>query len=680
MSIKNSVTMIKGIGPKKASALAKVKIHSIEDFLYYYPRDYEDRRQIKAIGSLCNEDTALIRGKIIRLFSSGYGYTKKSILKLLVTDGTGEIEVLFFHSAYLKNTISKNVDYGFYGNVSSRGSGLQMVHPDFFKWDEEETTGILPIYPLTQGLTQGEMRNWQRIAQDFCQQIPEYLPLDLIRRNRLCSLQYALENIHFPEDLQRIKEAKYRLVFDELFLLQFGLLSVKNQLNKLPNGISFSKNIQSEDFIEKLPYELTVAQKRVIEEIYKDMESKKVMSRLIQGDVGSGKTVVAATAIYKAINSGYQAVLMAPTELLARQHYKSLKQAFQPFDIHVGLLTGSLGIKERKQVLTQVKTGAIQLLIGTHALIQPSVDFYRLGLVITDEQHRFGVNQRDLLSRKGENPDILVMTATPIPRTLAVILYGDLDLSIIDEMPPGRKQTITKTFTESGREKAYEFVRRQVADGHQAYIVAPLIEESINVDAKSAIQLYKELGNKFSNLEIRLLHGAMKQEEKDRIMEEFYSGQVHILVSTVVIEVGINVPNATVMLIENAERFGLSTLHQLRGRVGRGGEQSYCILITEGKTRMSKERAAILEKTDNGFVIAEKDLELRGPGEFFGVRQHGIPEFRLADLAKHIQILETVREEAQNLLEQDPDLIHKNHQNLKNKINITFKNIETLSI
>ncbi|MGI6727729.1 MAG: ATP-dependent DNA helicase RecG [Anaerovoracaceae bacterium] len=678
MYLNDDVTILKGIGPKKEAALNKIGIHTIKDFLYYFPKNYEDRREVRPIISLQEEETVLIRGKITA--ARTYTFGKKQTMKLIVGDNTGKIEVIFFHRAYLGKTFLKDRTYEFYGKVTSWANRLQIVQPDFNLWEEDNSPEILPVYPLTKEITQGNMRKWQKEVRVCIPELVDFIPTEIIYRNRLCSLQYAIENIHFPKEYQKIKEAKFRLIFDELFLLQIGLLYIKMRFNQIPNGISFSKNVTIENFITQLPFKLTGAQKRVINEIDKDMESNKVMNRLIQGDVGSGKTIVAASAIYKAVKSGYQAIMMAPTELLAQQHANGLREIFKPLGANVELLTGSLNLKKRHQVLANVKDGKTHLLVGTHAVIQSDVELNRLGLVITDEQHRFGVNQRELLSQKGENPDILVMTATPIPRTLAMILYGDLDLSIIDEMPPGRRAIITKVIEYNRRDSAYELVRKEVKEGHQAYIVAPLIEESAVLDVKSAINLYEELSKKFNNFNVKLLHGAMKQSEKDCIMKAFYMGTIDILVSTVIIEVGINVPNATIMLIENAERFGLATLHQLRGRIGRGKHQSYCILITEGKTELSKERVKILENSNDGFYIAEKDLELRGPGEFFGVRQHGIPELRIADLSKHIHILEMVRNEANNLLEKDPFLLQKKHQHLKKQIKKNFNNIDNISL
>ena len=512
------------------------------------------------------------------------------------------------------------------------------------------------------------MRKWQREAQESAKSAEEFLPEDIIRRHHLCSYAYALSNIHFPQDEIRFKEAKYRLIFDEMLVLQTGLFAVKAGSAEKKKGISFSREVDVSEYIDSLSYPLTSAQKRAVSEIIGNMESETVMNRLLQGDVGSGKTAVAEIAMFKAARSGFQAVLMAPTEILAKQHYDGIKNRFSAFGIETGFLSGSVNKKEREETLARLQEGRIAILIGTHAVIQPDVKFQNLGLVITDEQHRFGVNHRALLGEKGKNPDMLVMTATPIPRTLAVILYGDLDVSVIDELPPGRKKIITRAVDGNNRNAVYSFVRKQLEKGHQAYVVTSLIEDSETMTMHSAESVYTELSGVFEEFEVALLHGELKQKEKDQIMMRFAKGAIDVLVSTVVIEVGINVPNATVMVIENSERFGLAQMHQLRGRVGRGGIQSYCILIHEGKSEVARARAEIMESTADGFVIAEKDLELRGPGEFFGTRQHGLPDLQIANLIKHTALLETVKKEAVFILKEDPTLQSEKYAPLKAKI------------
>ncbi|MDD4565179.1 MAG: ATP-dependent DNA helicase RecG [Eubacteriales bacterium] len=675
----SKATALKGVGPKKSDYLIKLNIETIEDFLYFYPRDYEDRRRLRNINSLRDGNTALIKGKTTSMLKGRI--PGRQTLKLLIQDNTGSIEVVFFHGGYLAKTLKLNEEYLFYGKVSVNQGKLQMLHPDITKYEPDQKLAILPVYPLTSGVTQGEMRKWQKEAHEaYLPYMQEYLPEATITRNRLCGIHNAIENIHFPKDRKTLLQAKYRLIFEELLFLQTGLLAIKKKMTSIDKGISFSKEVTMDDFAASLPYTLTGAQQRVLNEIDLDMGSGKVMNRLVQGDVGSGKTILAAAAMYKAVKCGFQAVMMAPTELLAKQHFEDLKPLFVAHHIEVGFLSGSIPAKEKKDTLSKIESGEVDIIIGTHAVIQPNVKYASVGLVITDEQHRFGVNQRGILSKKGKNPDVLVMTATPIPRTLAVILYGDMDISIIDEMPPGRRKIIRTAVNEDGREAAYEFVRREVRKGRQAYIVAPLIEDSKYVDAKSALGLYDELKERFNEFPVAFLHGAMKQPDKDRIINELYTGKIRILISTVVIEVGINVPNATIMLIENAERFGLAQLHQLRGRVGRGNEQSYCILISEKGSAVSEERAEIMRTTSDGFLIAEKDLELRGPGEFFGIKQHGIPELKLADIVKHVKILNIVREEAEHILDNDALLIKEENVRFKNRIDKLFNNTESLNL
>ena len=679
------VSTIKGVGPKKQAALKKLDIETLEDFLSCYPRDYEDRSNKKKIDQLLDGESAYVTAKVMLIVKGGWRYGKKRTLKLLVEDETGQLEIVFFVQAgYLEKAFQQGVTYGFFGKViNSKQGRLQMTHPDFQKiedGEEGEENRILPVYPLVSGITQKDMRRWTRTALSMLNQFDDYLSPATLERNRLCDLSYALKNIHYPEDRNHYKEAKFRLVFDELMLLQTGLMMTRRKLEHQCSGISFSTNHKIEEFVRSLPYKMTGAQEHVLKEIEMDMESSKVMNRLVQGDVGSGKTAVAAAALYKAVKSGYQGVMMAPTEILATQHYEGLSAQFEPFGIKVGFLSGTVGAKDRRERLEQLKNGEIQILIGTHALIQEDVRFRNLGLVITDEQHRFGVNQRSLLGEKGDHPDTLVMTATPIPRTLAVVLYGDLDISVIDELPPGRKPVTTRALNGKQRDMAYDFMEKEIRKGRQAYVVAPLIEESGQLNARSATELYEELQMKYPHVTSALLHGAMKQKEKDEIMAEFYAGKIQLLVSTVVIEVGINVPNATMMIIENAERFGLAQLHQLRGRVGRGEHQSYCLLISENESAISKQRAEIMASTNNGFVIAEEDLRLRGPGEFFGVRQHGVPELKLADLGKHAKILSAARNEAQFILREDPTLEREENQPLKQRIQKVFHQVEELRL
>lgn len=679
MNLQDNISSLKGIGPKKESLLAKLNIHSIEDLLYFFPRDYEDRRNKRNICDLKEDETAVIKATVKRMINDRYKRGRKQLLKLLVSDDTGSLEVVFFNSKYLQNNFKTGMQYIFYGKVSGNFGKMQMIHPDFSQGDDD-ASGILPVYPLTKGITQKEMRTWQKNISMLYSEAEDILPTNMVEENRLCSLEYALANVHFPKEKQKLLEGKYRLIFDELMVLQTGLFAARQNIKDGKNGIEFSKSADMNEYISTLPYPLTNAQKRCVEEINADLESKKMMNRLVQGDVGSGKTAVAEIAMYKAVKSGYQAVLMAPTEILARQHYEGLKKSFAAHGIEVGFLSGSMKTAEKRNTLERLKAGTIEIVVGTHAIIQPEVEFSNLGLVITDEQHRFGVGQRIKLKEKGINPNVLVMTATPIPRTLAVVLYGDLDVSVIDELPPGRQKIQTRSIDSQKRNQCYDFVEKQLQQGRQAYVVTPLIEESEVLDVKSAHQVAEELSSRFKNYKVALIHGAMKQAEKDQIMQLFYEGQIDVLVATVVIEVGINVPNSTVIVVENAERFGLAQLHQLRGRVGRGTHKSYCFLIIEGESEIAKKRGEIMQSSSDGFYIAEEDLKLRGPGEIFGMRQHGLPDLNISDLAKHLNILNHAKVEAKKILENDPMLETIENQPLKRRIVKLFGNDFTFNL
>lgn len=670
MELYDDMKSIKGIGPRKAEALAKMNIRTLEDLIYFFPRGYEDRRNIRKISELHEDETAVIRAKVKLVTSDSFRRGRKQLLRLLVSDDTGNIEIIFFNAKYLQKRFKNGQEYVFYGKVAANFGKLQMVHPDFS--NDVEISGILPVYPLTRGITQREMRSWQKSAEKLYSKAEEIISSDAVETNRLCSIEYALKNVHFPEEKQKLLEGKYRLVFDELLILQTGIFAACSEHKDDSRGIVFSDKVSVKDYVESLPYPLTGAQLRCVEEINADLESGKVMNRLVQGDVGSGKTAVAEIAMYKAVKCGYQAALMAPTEILAKQHFEGLKKSFEPHGITVGFLSGSMKASEKRNTLKLLQEGDIQILIGTHAIIQPDVKFERLGLVITDEQHRFGVNQRICLKEKGQNPNILVMTATPIPRTLAVILYGDLDVSLIDELPPGRQQIKTRSISSEERSDCYDFVEKQLKQGRQAYVVTPLIEDSEVLDVRSAHQVAEELSERFSSYKVALIHGTMKQDEKDSIMELFYRGEIDVLVATVVIEVGINVPNSTVIVIENAERFGLAQLHQLRGRVGRGRFSSYCFLICEGDSEIARKRCEIMEASSDGFFIAEEDLKLRGPGEIFGTRQHGLPDLNIADLAKHIDIMNHAKKVAKTIIEDDPMLQKPVNQPLKRRIRKLF--------
>ncbi len=671
MELQDKITTLKGVGPKKAEAFARLGVDTVEDLIFTFPRIYENRKQIVPIADLREGEDALFEGEVSLITTGGF-YRKRGsrVLKMLITDDTGSIEVVFFNAAYLAKTIHMGDRLAFYGKPSFNRDHLQVIHPEFEK-AETVQTGILPIYPLTSGITQREMRRLQKLISPLYGEVESILSDETVKRNNLCGMEYAIKNVHFPEERQSYNEAKYRLVFDEFMTLETGLMASKMREDDYEKGTRFEDDGCENAFIEALPYSLTNAQRRCVKEIMADLTSERPMNRLIQGDVGSGKTALAQIAMYKAVRSGYQAVMMAPTEILARQHYEGLKSDFAAYGINTGFLSGSMKASEKRQVLQGLEDGTIQVLIGTHAVIQPEVEFRNLGLVITDEQHRFGVSQRIKLKDKGDRANVLVMTATPIPRTLAVVLYGDMDVSVIDEMPPGRVPVITKRASGAAeRERCYEFVERQIREGHQIYVVTPLIDESEAMDARSAKQVYEELSKRFRRTE--MIHGGMKQAEKDEIMAGFSAGEIDVLVATVVIEVGINVPNATVMVIENAERFGLAQLHQLRGRVGRGKAQSYCFLIIEGQSELAEKRGEIMEKSSDGFYIAEEDLKLRGPGEIFGTRQHGLPDMRIADMVKHMNVLNAARDEAKALLEEDPHLLRPENQPLKRRVTKLF--------
>lgn len=677
---------MKGVGPKRRRYLEQLNIYTIEDLLYDFPREYEDRRNIKKIADMKDHEKATIIVTVLGKAQEKSLGKRRRLFKLPVKDDTGIAYAVFYNSPFINKIFKKGDKIYLHGKINKSFGEIQILHPSYETVESNQSNmvnGILPIYGLTNGLSQGDMRNLHKGAcMLYKDKMEEFLSYHTIQRNRLCGIQYALFNIHFPTSVKSLKIAKYRLVFEELLILQLGLWLIKNRSNGNREGISFHKTSNVNQFIQSLPFQLTNAQVRAWEEIEADMESSMNMNRLVQGDVGSGKTIIAFLALYKAVINGYQGVLMAPTEILAEQHLHSAKELLEPLGVKVALLSGSIPKKKKAAILAGLQNHDIDIIIGTHALIQEDVAFHKLGLVITDEQHRFGVRQRGLLSNKGINPDILVMTATPIPRTLALILYGDLDISIIDELPPGRKKIKTYCVNEKKRKQAYEFVKKQIEEGRQAYIVAPLVEESENIDAKSAQDIYNELKESlFKDYRIGLLHGKMKPVEKENIMGQFKSGEIQLLVSTTVIEVGVNVPNASMMIIENSERFGLAQLHQLRGRVGRGIHQSYCILINDSTSALSQERMKIMEETDNGFVIAEKDLELRGPGEFFGTKQHGLPELRIANLFKHMKILKQVQEEARILIDEDKTLALEKNRLLKNRIvNVFGNNFEELCL
>lgn len=648
---------LKGVGEAKAALFHKLDIFTVGDVIAHYPRDYEDRSKLKKLAQLLDGEQCSFEGIIASKVLESRPRKGLVVSRVSIIDETGLINAIWFNQPYLKNFFKTGEKYLFFGTITRKRT-FEVLNPVYERLDEAGQTNtcrIVPIYPATGKLTQNAIRTVIRNALEYVgDSLAEFLP-DWIRDTyNLVDSQFAIHNIHYPESDEAFQKARRRHVFEELLLLQLGLISLKSTNESNATGIRFAAADEARNFIRQLPFKLTNAQIRVFTEIERDMENSRAMNRLIQGDVGSGKTIVAVMSLVKAVKSGYQGAFMAPTEILAEQHYHSVKPLLEPFGIRTALLTGSTTAKASRELLQSVLEGNVDILIGTHALLEDKVVFQNLGLVVTDEQHRFGVRQRNKLSQKGENPDILVMTATPIPRTLALILYGDLEISIIDELPPGRRKVLTYAVDGAMRERINKFIRKQVAQGRQVYVVCPLVEESEAVEAKAAAELADELKNRtFSDLKVELIHGKMKASDKNKIMAGFVKGETDILVSTTVIEVGVNVPNASLMVVENAERFGLAQLHQLRGRVGRGEHQSYCVLFSDSKSEVSQERMKVMEKTSDGFIISEKDLELRGPGDFFGTRQHGIPNLKIANLYKDMDILKLAQEAALKLLEQD---------------------------
>lgn len=653
---------IRGIGPKKRALLEEIGIRKPEDMLTYFPVSYEDRSRLTPLSELTEGTPYYVSGIVTRKTSQYIPGKKGKLLRLTIQDDTGLLNVIFFQGQYYEKKLQVQQQYNFYGVVSSYQKRLTMVQPEFEPGGSVFHSAILPVYHTVRGLTQKDLRRIAQAVLNDLPDLPEVLPDSIIQKNRLCSRQDAVRNMHFPEDRNTFRQARIRMIYEELFLFQTGLFLRSHARCREAVGCVCRTDDSIRNFADRLPYPLTGAQERVLHEIEQDMQSAIPMQRLVQGDVGSGKTAVAAAALYKAACSGWQGVLMAPTELLATQHFQSFRSMFEGTGITIGLLTSSVSVSEKRKLKQDLAAGTIRILIGTHAILQDDVRFQALGLVVTDEQHRFGVAQRMKLSEKGNHPDILVMTATPIPRTLAVVLYGDLDISVIDELPPGRKPVLTRVVPESARHTVYRKVRNELQKGRQVYVVCPMIEDSDQLQLHSAEAVYQELQTWFPEYASGLVHGAMSRKEKDRVMEEFSQGRLQLLTATVVIEVGINVPNASVMVIENAERFGLAQLHQLRGRVGRGTDQAWCFLITDPHSETGRERCAVMEETTDGFEIAERDLQMRGPGDFFGTRQHGLPALKTADLAKHVGVLNALRPDVREMLQKDPALQSEEHR------------------
>ncbi|MGB7604050.1 MAG: ATP-dependent DNA helicase RecG [Lutisporaceae bacterium] len=678
MSILNvPIQSFKGIGPAKAKLYAKLGIKNVEDLFYYYPRAYKDKSIVTDIRELVPENHYTVRVIVVTKPQEIRSRAGLLLVKMRVSDETGILNVVWFNNRFIKNSIKQGDELYLYGKVKVVGKDVVMEAPEYEKVSSTESINLLrivPEYPLTEGLSQKDIRKAVHTAMELCDgKLSDIFPEDFRKKFQLSEINFCVNNIHYPESMYNLKLAIKRFKFEELFILQSGLIHIKRMNSSDKKGIVF-KSYDERAYIDKLPFKLTNAQQKVLEEIFKDMESSKPMNRLVQGDVGSGKTIVALLAMYKCVRNGFQSVMMVPTEILAEQHYLTFKQLLIDSGISVELLKGSLTAKEKNAVLQKMKEHEVDIIIGTHALIQEKAEFAKVGLVITDEQHRFGVRQRTVLSDKGDNPDILVMTATPIPRTLTLILYGDLDVSVIDELPPGRKKIETYFIDSNIKERFYGFVKKELQQGHQAFFVCPLVEESEKLDLKAASKYREELQKHFAEYKVGLIHGKMKAEEKNQVMEEMRKGEIDILVSTTVIEVGVNIPNSTIMAIENADRFGLAQLHQLRGRVGRGEHQSYCILLSDSDSKIAVERLKYMSKSENGFDIAEKDLELRGAGELLGQKQHGLPELKIADILNDTVLLKQSREAVEYLYDSGK-LEELEYQRMKKELDIRFNRI-----
>ena len=687
VTLDTPVTALAGVGEQRARKLAKLGLERAADLLEHYPRDYEDRRQEYPIRQAPLGPRVCVRAMAAEHPRRARIRAGLELVQVKVVDQTGALHLTFFNQGYVERALRAGEEYIFYGVVEEQGSRRTMVNPIFERVGKQNFTGcIVPVYPLTAGITNHLLCTLAQQAVAACaQDMPETLPRGVRLDHELAQAEFSYRNIHFPESFEALELARRRLTFEELFYLSAGLAMLKERRGDVLGCAIPSRPM--EEFLGRLPFPLTGAQRRVMEEIAGDMASGRPMNRLVQGDVGSGKTVVAAYATWLAAGAGYQSALMAPTEVLAEQHFRSLSALLEPAGVRVGLLTGSLTPAAKKKVRQALAAGEIDLIIGTHALLSQGVEFARLGLMVADEQHRFGVAQRAALAAKGDSPHVLVMSATPIPRTLALIIYGDLDVSVIDELPPGRTPVETYVVREDKRARMYNFVRRLVGEGRQVYIICPAVEENTEgtmqnvewegdgpaLDLKAVTTYAKKLQTEvFPDLKVDFLHGKMKPREKEAVMAAFASGETQVLVSTTVIEVGVDVPNAALIIIENAERFGLSQLHQLRGRVGRGTHQSYCVLITNTRSVEAMQRLRTLASTTDGFKISEEDLKLRGPGDFFGSRQHGLPQMKLADLAGDMRLLSEAQDSARRLLMADPTLSQPENRPVLERVRTLF--------
>lgn len=667
------VRYIKGIGEQRAKSLQKLGVTNLRQLISYFPRAYEDRREYRRIADLVPGENACVRAIVASEPKLSHIRKGLDLVKFRVVDESAALDLTYFNQSYLKNSFHTGEEYVFYGKAEGNLLRRQMTNPMFEREGVNQITGrIMPIYPLTAGVSQNLLYKSVRQGLEACaDELVDFLPEDTRRTHQLCHVRFAYENVHFPADDEALAVARRRLVFEELYLLTLGLRLLRERRSAVAGQAC--QPVDLAPFYDALPFALTGAQRRAIDDAVRDMCGARPMNRLVQGDVGSGKTMVAAAAVWFAAQNGLQSALMAPTEILAEQHYKTLAPLLEGFGVRCALLTAATPAKARRSILEQLAAGEITLAIGTHALITPDVQYQKLGLVVTDEQHRFGVDQRAALGAKGDNPHLLVMSATPIPRTLALMIYGDLDVSLIDELPPGRQPIDTFAVNSGYHKRIYDFLRKLIAEGRQAYIICPMVAGNDELpDERKAVTAYADKLQKevFPDLAVAPIHGKMKPKEKDAVMRDFSAGKIDILVSTTVVEVGVDVPNAAVMLIENAECFGLSQLHQLRGRVGRGQHKSYCILISDNTGEDNKQRLAVMTKTNNGFEIAEEDLKLRGPGDFFGSRQHGLPSLRVADLTCDMELMHEARAAAEQLIAADPALTA--HPALRSRITELF--------
>ena len=672
MANDQSIETLKGIGEKTAKLFEKVGIRTIDDLLHYYPRGYDTYGEPKAIGELSEDETGTVEG-FLKSGATGVHVNGLSIVQATISDMTGKLRLVWYHMPYLKNTLRPDSHFIFRGRVIRKKNGLTMEQPQMFKPEayEELLSSMRPVYAQTKGLGNKMITSAVEQALAFRTLERDYLPAGLRIANELAEYNFAIEHIHFPSNEEELKFARKRLVYDEFFFFLLAVRHLKEKRQNVQSPFHMEKQDECRKLLADLPYRLTNAQLRTLEEVLRDLKSGSVMNRLIQGDVGSGKTIIAVLALLAACENGYQGALMVPTEVLARQHFESVTELFEKHgvDKKVILLTGSMTAKEKRIAYEKVASHEADIIIGTHALIQEKIVYDNLALVITDEQHRFGVAQREMFGNKGQMPHVLVMSATPIPRTLAIILYGDLDISVIDELPANRLPIKNCVVDKSYRPRAYRFIENEVKNGRQAYVICPMVEESEMIDAENVLDYTKILRQNLPGIRVEYLHGKMKGKEKNKIMEEFAAGNIQVLVSTTVIEVGVNVPNATVMMIENAERFGLAQLHQLRGRVGRGDKQSYCIMVNASGNKEKNRRLEVLNKSNDGFYIASEDLKLRGPGDLFGIRQSGDLEFHLADIFADADILKAVSDEVKKLMDKDPLLEAEENQELKRKMN-----------